>query len=152
MINRTENQKLEDCEKYEKLKKKAEDDFDKLTLIFSDWDNNEILKNSKEGKQKSLKDHLKEKFKLNNEDYKNSSLNDVDDSGGSGLDQKVSSWSEGCQVIYGGQHFYEFLFYLVQYVEESNQERWYYTIVDIDTISGVVKGEPILTEITEENK
>ncbi len=140
-INRTVAEKEKKKKEFEALKKSADEDWDTLSDLFATWDANAKLKNKKLGGI-SFKKHFQEKIKLNKEDYKTDSKIKVDDSGGKGINKEVGPWSDGCQIILGGQNFYQFLFNVVQFVESSKQERWYYTIVDMDNITGVSKGTP----------
>lgn len=130
-INRTATEKADAKTKYDETVESAKADNDELTAFFDTWDGNTILS----GKP-ALKTKLKEEFRINKEDYSEDDKVDVGDSaqGGQGINKKVGGWSEGCQVILGGQHFYEFLYLLTQFVSSTNQERWYYTVVDTQNI------------------
>ncbi|WP_299443840.1 hypothetical protein [uncultured Aquimarina sp.] len=139
-IEWSESQKNQANKKFNDQKNKAKADWDLISKVIQDWENNQILKDAKQKVgdiEFNLIEYLKDNFKLNSKDYDENSTNEVDNKGGDEISINVDGWSEGCQIIYGGQHFYEFLYKLTQFVKDSNQERWYYTLVDIDTIDGV---------------
>lgn len=135
-IDLTITEKEEKKKEFEDAKKDANNDWDELKKLFSEWDSNTILSKQNEGSI-SLKEHFKTKVKFNKEDYKESSLIDVDDKGGVGINKDVSGWSQGCQIILGGEYFYTFLSNVIQFLPNSNQERWYYTLVDSSTITDI---------------
>ncbi|MFK7786985.1 MAG: hypothetical protein AB8B56_17825 [Crocinitomicaceae bacterium] len=126
-INRTATQKAEDKTKYDETVEEAKEDLKTVDDLFTDWDSNSIT-----SQKTALKTKLKEKFKIRVDDYAESSTVDVGEEGrgGKGINRKVNGWSKGCQVIYGGEHFFEFMYLLTQFLPDSKQERWYYTLVD----------------------
>lgn len=129
-INRTDIQKAKDTENYNEIVDKAEKDWERLTCLFEDWDSNSIL-----SEKTALKKMFQNEFRIKKIDYSDNDLVDVGDFGGKGINKYVRGWSEGCQIILGGQHFYEFMYLLTQFVIESKQNRWYYTIVDSKNIN-----------------
>ncbi|WP_405206384.1 hypothetical protein [Aquimarina sp. LLG6339-5] len=137
-IEKTQEQKKKDKEKFDEITKEAKDDYKVLSELFNKWNGNTILSNEKEtfnGNQISLLEYFKKHIKSNEQDFNPNSVQDVDNSGGKGIDKKVGGWSQGCQIILGGHNFYQFLNNLTQFIEDSSQERWYYTIVDSENIT-----------------
>ena len=49
------------------------------------------------------------------------------------IEQDVDGWSEGCQVIFGSEKFYEFWGHVTDKALDSKQRRWYYTIINLET-------------------
>lgn len=124
-INKTKVEKEEATKKYNETVEKAEKDNQTLITLFDNWNNNGIL-----GKKTSLKKKFQEKFRINKVDYPENEIVEIGDFGGKSINKKVGGWSDGCQVILGGQHFYEFMYLLTQFVSDSKQEIWYYTLID----------------------
>ncbi len=136
-IDRSEVEIQKNKESFDEIKKEAKKDLNELNDIFEKWKANSILSERKEkinGNKVSLLEYFKNHIKSNKQDFSPNSVMDVDESGGKGINKTVGGWSQGCQIILGGHNFYQFLFNLIQFIEESNQERWYYTIVDNNNI------------------
>jgi hypothetical protein len=122
-------------------KAKADTDWARTGVLFEGWDKNPKLKNNA-----TLKTTLKESIKLDASNSDQSKAKDVDNKGGKGMDKTVGGWSEGCQIVLGGKNFYDFMYNATQYATETAQQRWYYTIIDIDSLgSDVKKGPPVKT-------
>jgi hypothetical protein len=112
----------------------AINDFDRIDTIFGEDVFTEARKNY-------IKNTVE--FDVENEDniYAGNTngynVNDLDDDATeiSGVNDgaRVAASSEGCQVIFGGKSFYDFWWNTVNKAENSNQLRWYYTLVDITT-------------------
>ncbi|HRW63421.1 MAG TPA: DUF4157 domain-containing protein [Bacteroidales bacterium] len=49
------------------------------------------------------------------------------------IEQDVDAWSEGCQVVFGPEKFYEFWGHVTDKAMDSGQRRWYYTIINLET-------------------
>lgn len=136
-----------DTKEYTEKKAKAKLDKPKVDTYFESWDKNSTLKDNT-----SLKTRFQNSIKINESDYDLDDAKKVDDKGGKGMNKSVGGWSEGCQIVLGGQNFYDYMYNSTQYVNETKQQRWYYTLVDIDSISGVTKGEPAATTTTGTTK
>ncbi len=63
-------------------------------------------------------------------DLKGKSITNIDNFGGQEIQGNVAGWSTGCQVIQGVQEFFHFMYDATRHVDSTNQERWYYTIVE----------------------
>ena len=140
-LDRDEKKATADSAKFKAKKAKAKVDFEKVGNLFKKWDQNETLK-----RHAKLKTRLKRQVKINEQDIDPKKIIDVDNKGGKGLKKRVKKWSEGCNIVHGGQNYYDYLYNSSQFMDETKQQRWYYTIVDIDSIKGVKKGTPAKTK------
>ncbi|MFN6945977.1 MAG: DUF4157 domain-containing protein, partial [Cytophagaceae bacterium] len=57
------------------------------------------------------------------------------------INQNVGSWSEGCQVIFGPEQFYNYWMDVTNKAEESGQRKWYYTLIDMSSLETEVNTE-----------
>lgn len=125
-IDRTAAQKTEDTTAFNEKIEKAESDWESLTASFETWGANADLSDA-------LRDSLKTGLKIADE-RKDKSVTDIDDHGGQELEGNVGGWSYGCQVISGVQKFFHFMYDLSQFVESTDQERWYYTVIESSSL------------------
>jgi len=113
-------------------------DYNDVNHRFSKWKNNSILK--------KLIKIFKNRIKVSSDNIGigKDNIIEIDNFGGLGTNKDVSGWSEGCQIILGAYNYYKFLNDLTQFIPEpsnfsrENQIRWYYTIIDVNTMSGLV--------------
>ncbi|MBI9053602.1 MAG: hypothetical protein JEY96_07270 [Bacteroidales bacterium] len=87
------------------------------------------------------KTYLKETIEFNSEDEEEHLDGDaataVDistanlDDGSQEISENVHLASEGCQVVYGAQTFYDYWWNTINKAEDSGQRRWYYTLINI---------------------
>ncbi|WP_299313590.1 hypothetical protein [uncultured Aquimarina sp.] len=77
---------------------------------------------------------LKNTVKLVANDLEGKEVTTIDNFGGQEIDDNVSGWSTGCQVIPGVQEFFHFMYDITKYVNTTNQERWYYTIIESSSL------------------
>ena len=140
-LEKDEKTAAADSDKFKTKKAKAKTDLPKVDSLFGEWDKNAKLKG-----QASLKTRLKTLIKINEQDIDPKKIVEVDDKGGKGVKEGVGNWSEGCNIVYGGQNYYDYLYNSSQFMNETKQQRWYYTIVDMDNIKGVKKGKPAKTK------
>jgi len=126
-IERTEIQRNEDTKKFNDQKEKSGSEWDSLIEIFVTWDSNSKLTNT-------LKISLQTDLKIAKDERKGLTVEDIDSHGGLELSGNVGGWSHGCQVISGVQKFFHFMYDITQFVNSTNQERWYYTIVESSSL------------------
>ena len=132
-MTRTAQQKQEDTTAFNAKTTKASTDWQAVKSLFdTDWANHSILKN-----QTTLKTKLQAIKLKKGKSYEDTSLVELDNKGGQGINTAVSTWSKGCQVVLGADNFYDFMYQLVQFIPTTKQERWYYTLVESSTINGL---------------
>jgi hypothetical protein len=126
---------------YNTKKTQAGTDWARVGVLFTKWDSNAELK-----PEAALKKNFMDVIKLDADNGDISDAGAVDNKGGKGLDQGVGGWSAGCQIVNGGKNFYDFMYNATQYATETGQQRWYYSLIDIDSLgSDVKKGPPATT-------
>ena len=105
----------------------AETDWDAITNAFAVWGTNSVL-------PKDLKNTFQNKIKMAPNDLEGKTITTIDNFGGQEIDDNVSGWSTGCQVIPGVQEFFHFMHDITKHVNTTNQERWYYTIIESSSL------------------
>ncbi|MFT6500408.1 MAG: hypothetical protein ACJASQ_000517 [Crocinitomicaceae bacterium] len=49
------------------------------------------------------------------------------------INSNVGNWSDGCQVVYGAEQFYDMMSKITANIEATGQTRWYYTLVNVES-------------------
>ncbi len=124
---RTEVEKTADTKAYNERIDKAQTDWTEISNAFNVWDTNSKLK-------EALKTRFQDDLKMVENDLKGKSIANIDNYGGQELEGNVGGWSHGCQVISGVQEFFHFMYDATEHVGTTNQERWYYTIIESSSL------------------
>ncbi|SEK37809.1 hypothetical protein SAMN04487910_0383 [Aquimarina amphilecti] len=126
-LNRTTVQKTNDTNTYNEKVNKATTDLNEITNAFAVWDTNTVL-------PEDLKNRFQNTVKMVANDLDSKAVTTIDNFGGKEIDDNVSGWSTGCQVIPGVQEFFHFMYDITKYIDSTNQERWYYTIIESSSL------------------
>jgi hypothetical protein len=118
-------------EKITDLQKEAETDFQRIEELFDEFDDNSVLTNSQKN---YLKNDIKMQTLKEREAFEDKS-NRLEDDQAIEINENVGPWSILCQVVFGPEKFYEFMMHVSNKSLESEQRRWYYTLIDLASLT-----------------
>lgn len=110
-------------DKLTERKAAAEKDYPAIEAIFKELKETYKIKESRINYLKGLMPGTQNERNLYNKAGKNADQSTK-------IDQNVVGWSEGCQVVFGPEKFYEFWSDVTDKATTSGQRRWYYTLID----------------------
>ena len=107
-----------------KLKSNAQKDYTTLEAVFKKLQDTYSVKDASINYMKQLKPGTQNE----RESYDKKTGTNTDHS--TKIERNVSVWSEGCQVVFGAEKFYEFWTHVTDKATTTKQKRWYYTLID----------------------
>jgi hypothetical protein len=121
-----------EIESFDNLHNKAIEDFEDLESVFDN-----LKETLGDEVSKSKINYLKDlKPGTVTEDSKydgDNAITNNNEDGSQVIEQNVGGWSEGCQIVFGPEKFYEFWGHVSDKAEDSGQRRWYYTIINLES-------------------
>ena len=129
-------------EKITDLQTKANTDFQRMEELFEKFDDNSVLTNSQKN---YLKNDIKMQTLKERGAFEDKS-NTLEDDQAIEIDENVGPWSILCQVVFGPEKFYEFMMQVSDKSLESGQRRWYYTLIDLASLTDTSDTETQETE------
>lgn len=114
-------------EKTTTLKTKATAAHTRLEQIFKSLKDDYKVKDEKINYLKGLKPNTKGERKT----YDTKTTKLTSENNTTEVNENVGGWSEGCQVVFGPEKFYEMWHHLTNKTEDSDQRLWYYTLIDL---------------------
>jgi len=119
-------------DKLTKLKALAKKDFPEIEAIFKKLKDTYKVNDSRIKYLKNLKPGTHQERKY----YNQAGIN-TDQS--TKINQDVAGWSDGCQVVFGPEKFYEFWSDVTDKATDTKQRRWYYTLIDEESFKTTTK-------------
>ncbi len=129
-------------EKITDFQTKATTDFERVEVLFDNFADNTVLKDSHKN---YIKNQIKMQTIQERGAFTNTSETLADDQA-TQVNENVGPWSILCQVIFGPEKFYEFMMQVSDKSLESGQRRWYYTLIDLASITASNDAESGQTE------
>lgn len=128
-----------DVTSFEDMKTKATTDFTAIETVFTSIkaELGDTVGATKITYLKGLKPGtLKERDLIEGD----SNIADENDDESTAIEQNVGAWSEGCQVVFGPEQFYEFWDHTTNKAGDSDQRRWYYNLIESDMLVTTEQG------------